>query len=489
MENLVYIPVAEISPHPDNPRKDLGDLTELIDSIKANGILQNLTVIRGHRLTAAELDGAKEDLAFAKERNSPLAEELEEIIDSGMSDDGYTVIIGHRRLAAAKAAGLKEVPCVVAEMTHREQVQTMLAENMLRSDLTVYEQAEGFQMMLDLGATVKEIAEESGISQSTVRYRVKLLKLDKAEFKASEERGGTLQDYMELEKLHSQEQKNKVLATIGTNNFAWTLKQALEEERQQKWATETEAALAAFATNADGVDAAMELVKSYTPYNAPKIEVPEDAETREYYYATPTSAYFYLYRKKDASQMAQDAERDRKRTERERKEAETNRRLEALKEASDRAYQLRADFVKGLSPTKAAKNRSTIMRFAYDLMLSNPYDSPDRELLAELIFPDLAVTENDIDEDCDDELRLELSRVDAEYALLCVAYATKECKESDHYYERRWENGGWCVQYAPNDDLDMLYEFLADLGYEMSDEELALQNGTHELFQTGEEGE
>ena len=42
---LVYIPIEQLYPHPDNPRKDLGDLTELADSIKANGVLQNLTVV------------------------------------------------------------------------------------------------------------------------------------------------------------------------------------------------------------------------------------------------------------------------------------------------------------------------------------------------------------------------------------------------------------------------------------------------------------
>ena len=42
---LVYIRTDHINPHPDNPRKDLGDLTELADSIRQNGILQNLTVV------------------------------------------------------------------------------------------------------------------------------------------------------------------------------------------------------------------------------------------------------------------------------------------------------------------------------------------------------------------------------------------------------------------------------------------------------------
>ena len=132
MSEMVFIPVERLVPHPDNPRKDLGDLTELAASIKENGVFQNLTVVP----------------------------EVE---------DRFTVIIGHRRLAAAKLAGLTELPCVVVEMTPKEQVQTMLLENMQRSDLTVYEQAQGFQMMLDLGATVEEIAEKSGFSVRPVR--------------------------------------------------------------------------------------------------------------------------------------------------------------------------------------------------------------------------------------------------------------------------------------------------------------------------------
>ena len=59
--------------------------------------------------------------------------------------DGYTVVIGHRRLAAAKLAGLRELPCVITEMTLQEQLRTMLMENMQRTDLTVYEQAQAFR--------------------------------------------------------------------------------------------------------------------------------------------------------------------------------------------------------------------------------------------------------------------------------------------------------------------------------------------------------
>lgn len=136
MAEIKYIPVSKLWGHPDNPRKDLGDVTELAESIKVNGVLQNLTVV-------------------------PLIGEITKKWDG----ESYRVIIGHRRLAAAKLAGLEELPCVVVEMSEREQLSTMLTENMQRSDLTVYEQAQGFQMMLDMGDTVEDIAEKSGFSR------------------------------------------------------------------------------------------------------------------------------------------------------------------------------------------------------------------------------------------------------------------------------------------------------------------------------------
>ena len=44
-KGINWVKVDDIAPHPDNPRKDLGDLTELADSIKENGVLQNLTLV------------------------------------------------------------------------------------------------------------------------------------------------------------------------------------------------------------------------------------------------------------------------------------------------------------------------------------------------------------------------------------------------------------------------------------------------------------
>ena len=77
---------------------------------------------------------------------------------------------------------------MVEDMTPEEQISTMMTENMQRSDLTVYEEAEGFQMMMDFGNSVEQVADKAGFSESTIRRRVKLLSLDREEFKKSQAR-------------------------------------------------------------------------------------------------------------------------------------------------------------------------------------------------------------------------------------------------------------------------------------------------------------
>lgn len=84
-------------------------------------------------------------------------------------------------------------------MSYKEQVGTMLTENMQRVDLTIPEQAEGFQMMLDLGDTVEDIANKTGFSESTVRHRVNIAKLDKSALKEKNDDEGfqlTLKDHV-----------------------------------------------------------------------------------------------------------------------------------------------------------------------------------------------------------------------------------------------------------------------------------------------------
>lgn len=181
---LKNIEIRKIHSHPDNPRKDLGDINELAESIRANGVMQNLTVVE-------------------------------------RADGEYTVIIGHRRLAASLKAGLDVVPCAVVKMDEKEQQSTMLVENMQRSDLTVYEQAQGFQMMLDLGSTEDEIAEKTGFSKQTVKHRINLAKLDPdilKEKNADENFQMTLKDMYELEKIDDVDERNKILSKVRNSS-------------------------------------------------------------------------------------------------------------------------------------------------------------------------------------------------------------------------------------------------------------------------------
>ena len=193
--STLNIPIRDLHHHPKNPRKDIGDIEELTESIKKNGIMQNLTVIPGfYRMNGQ----------FFK------------------TDAEFTVIIGHRRLEAAKAAGLEEVPCRIYEdLTESEQITTMLEENMQRNDLTPIEQADSFQLCLDLGETVDSISEKTGFAKSTIYHRLNIAKLDREIVEDVEDDPSfqiTMKDYIELEKIKDIETRNKVLAASKNSN-------------------------------------------------------------------------------------------------------------------------------------------------------------------------------------------------------------------------------------------------------------------------------
>ncbi len=206
-EKLVMIDISEIYPNKDNPRKDIGDIKELTKSIKKNGLMQNLTVVPGHW---------ENELAYT---------------------NGYTLLIGHRRYAAAKAAGLTEVPCrIISGMDKKEQVSTMLEENMQRADLTAYEQAEGFQMVMDLGYTEKDLVTKTGFSEKTIKHRLNIAKLDKELLKEKNEDEAfqlSLTDLYKLEQIKSIDKRNEVLSKAKTaRDIDWLVKSTVDEEKR-----------------------------------------------------------------------------------------------------------------------------------------------------------------------------------------------------------------------------------------------------------------
>lgn len=135
--------VSRIEPHPDNARHDIGDVTELAASIRAQGLLNPLTVC-AHPWRPA----------------------------------GYLLLAGHRRLAAAKLV-LDYVPVNVRPVPEEAQV-LFLVENCQRVELTAMEKAEAMGKLVETGWTPKRIAAETGLSQPSVSRYLSLLELDAA---------------------------------------------------------------------------------------------------------------------------------------------------------------------------------------------------------------------------------------------------------------------------------------------------------------------
>jgi ParB family chromosome partitioning protein len=441
------IDVSKIHPHYNNPRKELGDLSELAESIRKTGILQNLTVVPWFSdITKSGAD-------------DPVKQE----------EMGYIAVIGHRRIAAAKLAGLKEVPCVISDMSYSEQIATMLLENMQRNDLTLYEQAEGFQMMLDLGESVGDISEKTGLSTTTVRRRVKLLDLDKEKFRQSVERGATLSDYIELEKIEDVDLKNSVLEAIGTANFKWKLQSAIDKEQANKNREVLIAELAKFAKPVDDTDG-LQYIRGYYEYELRQknftVEKRDDAESVEYFYKVANGDVVLYTKQNDVSQNDEGLNTER---------AERARRNKALKAITKRAYQLRGNFVKEISNAVAKKKLTTIIEYNMAPMIwSFRSCSPDIEDYTDFIGENPIIKDAAKEDDIMAAFIKNKIAAEPEKSLLNVTWLMLD-SEYENYY-------GWNERYRCNKQLDLVYEFLEKLGYEISEEELALKNGTHELF-------
>jgi ParB family chromosome partitioning protein len=133
------IPVDKIRPNPDQPRKALGELRELTDSIKEKGVLEPLLV-----------------------RFMP-------------RDDCYHIISGERRYHASRAAGLREVPCIEKIADDAETLELALIENLQRKDLTPFEEADGLQRLAEtFEYTHDDIAKKIAKARSSVTETMSL---------------------------------------------------------------------------------------------------------------------------------------------------------------------------------------------------------------------------------------------------------------------------------------------------------------------------
>jgi ParB family chromosome partitioning protein len=444
MSQINYIAIDKLHPHPDNPRKALGDLTELADSIKANGVMQNLTVVE-----------------------SP-------------ENDGYTVIIGHRRLAASKLAGLTELPCVVAEMSEKEQLSTMLVENMQRSDLTIYEQAHGFQLMLDMGDTVKGIAQKSGFSETTVRQRVKMMELDQDLLKEVSDRQISIADFDQLSKIEDIDERNKCLKDIGTYGFNQIVKTQIRRQTVKKMVPLAKKQIRA--SGAKAIKSSETWGGKYDPvgratylneWDGESDLTPKDVKGQLYYYLDIECGHLKFYtehkRAKPVKKSPAEIEYEKR----------LNAAWEQAKELTEVAYEMRSEFVEGLALN--SRNMKDMLNGALSssVLRGVAYGSANKELMGQVLELD---TTNYVANQS--ELAMAAFENVGVKDIPKLIYANFGDNKENGYaegYKGNWPK--YRGDTRKNVQLDALYKWLCSLGYEMSDDEKALQDGTHELFQ------
>lgn len=144
---LQSLKISSIRNNPYQPRKRFtpSDLQELQDSIKANGLLQPITVRKA------------------------------------ANGDGYELIAGERRLRASTNLGWKEIPALIRDVDDKALLTYALIENLQRADLDPIEEAEGYQQLVhEFGLTQQEVAEIVGKDRTTVANSLRVLNLPPA---------------------------------------------------------------------------------------------------------------------------------------------------------------------------------------------------------------------------------------------------------------------------------------------------------------------
>lgn len=195
---LRTVRLDELERHPQNPRRDVGDPSELAESIKAVGLMEPIIVAPGDA--------------------SP-----------------WRLIAGHRRTVAAAIAGLEEIPALVrADLdTPAKQLEAMLVENLQRADLTPVEEAEAYQQLKLLGVAPKEIARATGRSKATVDRRLSLSKLPDSVRESLHCGQLTLGDAEAMVEFAGDAEALKALEkAVGTPDFRWTLKRCQQDRER-----------------------------------------------------------------------------------------------------------------------------------------------------------------------------------------------------------------------------------------------------------------
>ena len=133
------ISVDLLDPNPEQPRVEFGDLSELTASVREKGVLEPL------------------------------------LVKPSTTKGRWMIIAGERRWRAARAAGLREVPCIEMDVDECSVAEIALIENMQRKDLTPWEEADGLAALCQrYGYTHEDLAKKVGKSRSTITEALSL---------------------------------------------------------------------------------------------------------------------------------------------------------------------------------------------------------------------------------------------------------------------------------------------------------------------------
>ena len=439
---LQEIEISRLRNHPQNVRRTYGDIEELADSIKKNGVMQNLTVIP---------DPEKEDC--------------------------YLVVIGNRRLMAAQKAGLETVPCQIADMDPKTVAETMLLENMQRNDLSIIDQAYGFQLCLDLGDTAEDIAEKTGLSKQTVKHRIEIARLDE---ESLERRFGEenfqmrLSDLIALEKVKDINKRNEILnSAYSSAEMRRLAENAARDERREEEAKKIIRELGLNIKPApkkmqdqiysDRVEkvASFELDGHYTP------EYAEDQKKKvKAAAAGPKQLYYLVYWQN--LQILREAEprKEQKQPEMSAKE----KREKGIKAFCRQMEKDRNKFIDEILAFKhSTKNRSIMMDLfecVFSVGGSCSYITLMQDMAGSSYWKLLA--------DEQKALKEKIKKIPMQNRCLMVIRNTLKGTDTIDW------RGVYDKEAA--DRLVELYAILSDYGFAITEEELQILNGTHEIY-------
>ena len=449
MNDVQLIPVEQLMHHPDNPRLDLGDLDELTASIRANGILQNLTVV------PAEDDGEHNAVA-------------------GM----YWVVIGNRRFEAAQLAGMTELPCVIAEMNRHDQLATMLQENMQRQDLTVYEQAKGIQMMMDLGFDKDEISEKTGFSRSTIERRLAVASLPDKETQEAVDCGWDLTDLVEISKIEDPEKQKKLLTNTSKANLKQDIDIAKRDQIRNRIKArlmpEIEKIAKKLKNDSDRWSSKYNQIRAMTvdlEDELAELKIPEEYKGKTlYYYVSWGSVEFFEPVKREKHVKSE-------------QEIALEKKQHDAKELNDQMRERRIAFLSTFTPTK--KLTAQLQEYMWEWIFGwkSTYNNggfyTSYHSWNDVMFRKMCGMPIEDGRDKSESILDEIKRrgIPMGRALLCwMLCGGVKCDDRKGYASEY--NGN----YQKDEDMDDVYEILLSAGYEMSEEEQQWKYGTHPFY-------